>query len=119
MISFSIKHNLANGENNRDGENHNNSWNNNIEGPTTDNELIKIRERQQRNLLASLLLCPGIPMILMGDEVGRSQGGNNNSWCQNNQLGWMIWDPKKYEFPGDKEANALIDRPGRGKWKLA
>ena len=91
LVSFNFKHNLANSENNRDGENHNISCNNNIEGPSTDQNLIRIRERQQRNLLASLILSPGIPMLLMGDEVGRSQGGNNNTWCQNNPLGWMIW----------------------------
>ncbi len=98
LVSFNVKHNLANGEKNRDGENHNNSWNNNVEGPTTDTELTTIRKRQQRNLLTSLLLSPGIPMLLMGDEVGRSQGGNNNAWCQNNTLGWMIWDPDKCDL---------------------
>ena len=98
LVSYSVKHNLANGENNRDGENHNNSWNNNIEGPSSDVGLTQIRKRQQRNLLASLLLSPGIPMLLMGDEVGRSQGGNNNSWCQNNPLGWMIWDQKECDL---------------------
>ncbi len=92
LLSFNKKHNLSNGENNRDGENHNNSWNHGIEGPSTDKALNNIRKRQQRNLLSCLILAPGIPMLLMGDEVGRSQGGNNNSWCQNTPLGWMIWD---------------------------
>ncbi len=92
LLSFNKKHNLSNGENNRDGENHNNSWNHGIEGPSSKEDLNHIRKRQQRNLLASLILSPGIPMLLMGDEVGRSQGGNNNSWCQNTPLGWMIWD---------------------------
>ncbi len=91
LVSFNQKHNFANGENNRDGENHNISWNNGIEGPTTDISLLNLRRRQQRNLLTTLLLSPGVPMILMGDEVGRSQGGNNNSWCQDSPLGWMIW----------------------------
>jgi len=94
LVSFNKKHNLANGENNRDGENHNNSFNYGIEGPTTNKEINNLRQRQQRNLLSSLLLSPGIPMLLMGDEVGRSQGGNNNTWCQDNPLGWMTWDHK-------------------------
>ncbi len=93
LVSFNKKHNLANGESNRDGENHNNSFNYGIEGPTTNKEINNLRQRQQRNLLSSLLLSPGIPMLLMGDEVGRSQGGNNNTWCQNNPLGWMTWNP--------------------------
>ncbi len=92
LLSFNKKHNLSNGENNRDGENYNNSWNHGVEGPSTKESLNNIRKRQQRNLLSSLLLSPGIPMLLMGDEVGRSQGGNNNSWCQDTSLGWMIWD---------------------------
>ncbi len=92
LVSFNEKHNLANGENNRDGENHNNSWNHGIEGPTSDRLITSLRNRQKRNLLSTLLLTPGIPMLLMGDEVGRSQGGNNNTWCQNNKLGWMIWE---------------------------
>tara|TARA_Y100001968_G_scaffold328322_1_gene375255 strand:- start:737 stop:2797 length:2061 start_codon:yes stop_codon:yes gene_type:complete len=97
LLSFSNKNNLANGENNRDGDNHNNSWNNGIDGPTTNKSIKDIRKRQQRNLLASLILTQGIPMILMGDEVGRSQGGNNNTWCQNNSLGWMLWDSQKID----------------------
>ncbi|WP_320667101.1 isoamylase [Prochlorococcus sp. MIT 1307] len=98
LVSYSVKHNLANGENNRDGENHNNSWNNNVEGPTSDIEITSLRRRQKLNLISSLLLSPGIPMLSMGDEVGRSQGGNNNSWCQNNQLGWMIWHPNQCDL---------------------
>ncbi len=94
LVSFNKKHNFANGENNRDGENHNNSFNYGVEGPTTNKEINKLRKKQQRNLLSSLLLSPGIPMLLMGDEVGRSQGGNNNTWCQNNPLGWMTWNKK-------------------------
>ena len=94
LVSFNKKHNLANGENNRDGENHNNSFNYGVEGPTTNQEINNLRQKQQRNLLSSLLLSPGIPMLLMGDEVGRSQGGNNNTWCQDNTLGWMNWDHK-------------------------
>ena len=92
LVSFNKKHNLANGENNRDGENNNNSYNYGVEGPTTSKEINNLRKKQQRNLLSTLLLSPGIPMLLMGDEIGRSQGGNNNTWCQDNPLGWMDWD---------------------------
>lgn len=93
LVSYNGKHNLANGEDNRDGDNHNNSWNHGVEGPTTDHGVNDLRNRQLRNLLATLLLAPGVPMLLMGDEVRRSQGGNNNTWCQNNPLGWMNWRP--------------------------
>ncbi|MFM7267174.1 MAG: glycogen debranching protein [Cyanobium sp.] len=93
LVSYDRKHNLANGENDRDGDNHNNSWNHGAEGPSSDPQVVALRERQLRNLLSSLLLAPGVPMLLMGDEVRRSQGGNNNTWCQNNPLGWMHWRP--------------------------
>ncbi len=93
LVSFNSKHNLANSEDNRDGENHNNAWNHGVEGPSNQPELTMLRTRQKKNFLASLLLSPGVPMILMGDELNRSQGGNNNTWCQNNQLSWMIWNP--------------------------
>ena len=93
LVSFDRKHNLANGENDRDGDNHNNSWNHGVEGPSSDPAVMALRNRQMRNLLSSLLLAPGVPMLLMGDEVRRSQGGNNNTWCQNNPLGWMHWRP--------------------------
>jgi len=92
LVTFNRKHNFANKEQNRDGDNHNNSWNHGIEGPTTNLLISDLRKRQQKNLLLSLLISRGVPMILMGDEIGRSQGGNNNSWCQNNLLGWMNWD---------------------------
>ena len=91
LVSFNRKHNLANGEDNRDGENHNSSWNHGVEGPSTDPAVTALRRRQQRNLLTSLLLSRGVPMLLMGDEVSRSQGGNNNTWCQDSPLSWMIW----------------------------
>ena len=91
LVSFNNKHNLANGENNRDGENHNISWNHGLEGPSSDPKINALRQRQQRNLLSTLLLSRGVPMLLMGDEVGRSQGGNNNTWCQDSPLSWMIW----------------------------
>ncbi len=98
LVSFNTKHNFANGENNCDGENHNNSWNHGIEGPSSNHSLAKMRQRQQRNLMATLLLSPGVPMLLMGDEVGRSQGGNNNSWCQNSPLSWMIWSTRNCDI---------------------
>ncbi|WP_411871791.1 glycogen debranching protein [Vulcanococcus limneticus] len=93
LVSYDRKHNLANGEQDRDGDNHNNSWNHGREGPCSDPAVQGLRNRQLRNLLSSLLLAPGTPMLLMGDEVRRSQGGNNNSWCQDNPLGWMHWSP--------------------------
>ncbi len=92
LVTFNRKHNFANREQNRDGDNHNNSWNHGIEGPTTNLLINDLRKRQQKNLILSLLISRGVPMILMGDEIGRSQGGNNNSWCQNNLLGWMNWE---------------------------
>ena len=92
LVTFNRKHNFANREQNRDGDNHNNSWNHGTEGPTTNLVINDLRKRQQKNLILSLLISKGVPMILMGDEIGRSQGGNNNSWCQNNLLGWMNWE---------------------------
>ncbi len=92
LVTFNRKHNFANREQNRDGDNHNNSWNHGTEGPTTNFLINDLRRRQQKNLILSLLISKGVPMILMGDEIGRSQGGNNNSWCQNNLLGWMNWE---------------------------
>ena len=106
LVSYNQKHNLANGEDNRDGDNHNNSWNHGIEGPSSDHAISSLRNRQLRNMLATLLLSPGVPMLLMGDEVRRSQGGNNNSWCQNNPLGWMHWQPD----PGDLDLHTFVQR---------
>ena len=98
LVSFNRKHNLANGEDDRDGDNHNISWNHGMEGPGSDPAITALRNRQIRNLLASLLLAQGVPMLLMGDEVRRSQGGNNNTWCQNNALGWMHWEPDEADL---------------------
>ena len=106
LVSYSRKHNLANGEDNRDGDNHNNNWNHGAEGPCSDPAITALRDRQLRNLLASLLLAPGVPMLLMGDEVRRSQGGNNNAWCQNNPLGWMHWQPDA----GDQALQLFVRR---------
>jgi isoamylase len=91
LVSYNEKHNEANGEGNRDGESHNRSWNCGVEGPTDDPAVLALRARQQRNLLATLFLSQGVPMLLSGDEVGRSQGGNNNAYCQDNEVSWFDW----------------------------
>ncbi|RHA41614.1 glycogen debranching protein GlgX [Cellulomonas rhizosphaerae] len=92
LVSYNEKHNDANGEGNRDGESFNRSWNCGAEGPTDDAEILKLRGRQQRNFMATLLLSQGIPMIAHGDEIGRTQQGNNNVYCQDSELSWMHWD---------------------------
>lgn len=91
LVSYNDKHNDANGEDNRDGETYNRSWNCGVEGPTDDPEIRALRARQQRNLLATLLLSQGTPMLLHGDEFGRTQRGNNNAYCQDSELSWMDW----------------------------
>ncbi len=91
LVSYNEKHNVANGEQSRDGDEQNNSWNCGVEGPTTDPEILALRARQMRNLLATLLLSQGVPMILAGDERARTQGGNNNAYCQDNEITWMDW----------------------------
>ncbi|HZB09371.1 MAG TPA: glycogen debranching protein GlgX [Rubrobacter sp.] len=91
LVSYDEKHNEANGEGNGDGESHNLSHNNGVEGPTDDVEIRRVRARQRRNIMATLLLSQGVPMILSGDEMGRTQGGNNNAYCQDNELSWLDW----------------------------
>ncbi|WP_432135397.1 MULTISPECIES: glycogen debranching protein GlgX [unclassified Streptomyces] len=91
LVSYNDKHNQANGEGNGDGESHNRSWNCGVEGETGDRAVLALRARQQRNLLATLLLSQGIPMLLHGDELGRTQRGNNNAYCQDNELSWIDW----------------------------
>ena len=91
LVSYNEKHNEANGEDNRDGESHNRSWNCGVEGATDDVEIQTLRRRQRRNFLATLLLSQGVPMLTAGDEYGRSQGGNNNAFCQDNVLNWLAW----------------------------
>jgi len=91
LVSYNDKHNEANGENNRDGHSDSKSWNHGIEGPTDDPAIVELRERQKRNMLATLLLSQGTPMILAGDELGRSQHGNNNAYCQDNEISWVHW----------------------------
>src|SRR6185312_7543367 len=92
LVSYNDKHNEANGEDNRDGESHNRSWNCGVEGPTDDAEIDNLRFRQQRNFLATLFLSQGIPMLLGGDEMGRTQGGNNNAYCQDDETSWFDWE---------------------------
>ncbi len=100
LVSYNSKHNEANGENNHDGESHNRSWNCGVEGPTDDPAINTLRRRQRRNFLATLLLSQGVPMLCAGDEYGRTQGGNNNTYCQDNWLNWLKWER-------DPEENAL------------
>jgi isoamylase len=102
LVSYEQKHNEANGEGNRDGTDDNRSWNCGVEGPTDDPAIRALRARQRRNLLATLLLSQGVPMLLGGDELGRTQGGNNNAWCQDNETSWFDWDL-------DDERRALLE----------
>jgi isoamylase len=92
VFTYNEKHNEANGEDNRDGSDNNNSWNCGAEGPTDDAEIIALRKRMIRNVLATLLLAQGTPMLLAGDEFGRTQGGNNNAYCQDDEISWLNWD---------------------------
>jgi isoamylase len=92
LVSYNQKHNESNGEGNRDGTDDNRSWNCGVEGETDDPEIDSLRARQQRNLLTTLLLSQGVPMLLGGDEIGRTQGGSNNAWCQDNEISWFDWD---------------------------
>jgi isoamylase len=92
LVSYNDKHNEANGENNKDGANDNNSWNCGAEGPTDDPAIKALREKQKRNLIATLLLSQGVPMILAGDELSQTQKGNNNTYCQDNELTWLNWE---------------------------
>ncbi|WP_101951283.1 glycogen debranching protein GlgX [Mycobacterium sp. 3519A] len=101
LVSYNEKHNEANKEDNRDGESHNRSWNCGVEGPTDDKEVNALRASQQRNFLATLLLSQGVPMLSHGDELGRTQQGNNNVYCQDNELSWIDWanaDTELIEF---------------------
>jgi glycogen operon protein len=91
LVSYNHKHNDANLENNRDGSDDNNSWNCGVEGPTDDPEVRKLRRQQLRNFLTTLMLSPGMPMLLSGDEVANSQGGNNNVYCQDSEIAWLNW----------------------------
>jgi isoamylase len=92
LVSYNEKHNEANGEDNQDGADDNRSWNHGAEGPTDDPELLELRRRQMRNFLTTMFTSQGVPMLLGGDEFGRTQHGNNNAWCQDNELSWFHWD---------------------------
>jgi glycogen operon protein len=100
LVSYNDKHNHANGEDNRDGANDNHSWNCGAEGATDNPEINKLRQRQKRNLIATLLVSQGVPMILAGDEFGHTQAGNNNAYCQDNEMTWLNWElrPEQQEF---------------------
>jgi glycogen operon protein len=106
LVSYNSKHNEANGEDNRDGTDNNRSWNCGAEGPTDDPEINRLRARQRRNLIATLLLSQGVPMLLAGDEIGHTQNGNNNAYCQDNEISWLDWDPAHI----DAEFLAFIER---------
>ncbi|QIP83995.1 glycogen debranching protein GlgX [Streptomyces sp. Tu 2975] len=103
LVSYNDKHNEANGENNRDGESHNRSWNCGAEGETDDEGVLELRERQMRNFIATLMLSQGVPMLSHGDEFGRTQGGNNNAYCQDNEIAWVQWPE-----PGEDEEGSLL-----------
>ena len=107
LVSYNDKHNEANGEGNRDGHSHNLSWNSGVEGETDDAEILALRERQKRNFLATLLLSQGTPMLLAGDEFGHSQKGNNNTYCQDNELTWLDWTGQREE---DKALTRFVQR---------
>ncbi|MGI8646096.1 MAG: hypothetical protein ACR2JD_07245 [Nocardioides sp.] len=92
LVSYNEKRNDANGEDNNDGESHNRSWNHGAEGPTDEPQVLELRSRAQRNFIATLLLSQGVPMILHGDELGRTQDGNNNTYAQDSELSWVHWD---------------------------
>ncbi len=100
LVSYENKHNDANGEENRDGSDENYSWNGGVEGPTEDAAVIELRERQKRNFWCSLMFAQGSPMISGGDELSRTQAGNNNGYCQDNESSWYHWDlsPRQAEF---------------------
>lgn len=98
LVSYNEKHNEANGEDNRDGDDHNRSWNCGAEGETDDPEIIALRNKQKRNMLTTLLLSQGVPMIVAGDELGKTQKGNNNAYCQDNEISWIHWDKSDHEL---------------------
>jgi isoamylase len=117
LVAYENKRNHANGEDNRDGTDDNRSWNCGVEGPTDDPAVLELRSRQQRNLMATLLLSQGVPMLLAGDEFGRSQGGNNNAYAQDNEVSWVDWgkiDAEMLAFCSDlvrlRRSNAVLHR---------
>jgi glycogen operon protein len=104
LVSYERKHNEANHEGNRDGSDHNRSANYGVEGPTDDPKISSLRARQKRNLLATLLFSQGVPMLVAGDELGRTQHGNNNAYCQDNEVSWIDWEG------ADRELLAFVSR---------
>ena len=128
LVAYNNKHNVANKEHNRDGENHNRSWNMGVEGPTDNEEINAFREKQKRNFLTTLFLSQGVPMLVAGDEWGRTQHGNNNAYCQDNEISWLDWsaaDEKLLEFtqkiirfrnkhPVFRRRNWFIGQPVKG-----
>jgi isoamylase len=106
LVSYNSKHNEANGEHNRDGNDDNKSWNCGAEGPTDDPEINRLRACQKRNIIATLLFSQGVPMLLAGDEIGHTQKGNNNAYCQDNEISWISWDPKDV----DRELLGFVQR---------
>jgi isoamylase len=108
LVSYDEKHNEANGEENRDGSDHNLSWNHGVEGPTDDPAIIAAREQTKRNLMATLLLSQGVPMLAHGDEIGRTQGGNNNVYAQDTETSWVDWDLDERERAFHDFTRALI-----------
>jgi isoamylase len=129
LVSYNEKHNEANGEDNRDGESHNRSWNLGAEGPTDDPEVNARRARQRKNFLATLLISQGVPMIVGGDEIARTQNGNNNAYCQDNEISWLDWEHAdrdlleftrraiafRHEHPAFRRRRWFRGRPIRGK----
>ena len=115
LVSYNDKHNEANGEENRDGANDNRSWNCGVEGPSDDPAVEKLRNRQVKNFLTATLLSLGVPMVLMGDEVRHTQGGNNNAYCQDNETSWFDWTLLKKHAELHRFLKLLIARRlGRG-----
>ncbi|MDX2380642.1 MAG: glycogen debranching enzyme, partial [Acidimicrobiia bacterium] len=104
LVAYDHKHNEANNEDNRDGESHNRSWNSGCEGPTDDPAVLAVRATRRRSMLATLFLSQGVPMLLGGDEIGRTQGGNNNAYAQDNEVSWFDWDH------GDHELLQFVER---------
>ncbi len=134
LVAYNDKHNEANLEDNHDGTDDNRSWNCGVEGPTDDPEVLALRARQQRNFLATLLLSQGVPMLLGGDEMGRTQRGNNNAYCQDNEISWFDWEldeapdgPARVHPPPDRAAPRppgvpparLLRRPVAGRLRPA
>ncbi len=110
LVAYNEKHNEANGENNKDGHDDNRSWNCGVEGPTDDAHVLRLRDKLRRCLIATLLLSHGTPMVLMGDELGRSQGGNNNAYCQDNEVSWLDWNAAETEEKAFLEFTAGLIR---------